>query len=73
MARGTSKGRSFPCDCITWPSLTAAPTAVHIPKDMIHGPLTYKRIDRPIVMIDSLLSAQYSMVGKPPPAMPGKS
>ena len=53
--------------------IITVPTAVHIPKGMIHGPLNFKRIDKPIILIDSLLSAQYSMLGKPAPRMPEKS
>jgi hypothetical protein len=52
--------------------LINAPTAVHIPKGMVHGPLNFKRIDRPIIFLDSLLSAQYSMLGKTPPGVPEK-
>ena len=52
--------------------IITAPTAVHIPKGMIHGPLNFKKIGRPIILIDSLLSAQYAMAGKPPQQMPGK-
>ena len=34
--------------------------AVHVPVGMIHGPLNFKRVDKPIVFIDTLLSAQYA-------------
>ena len=36
------------------------PTAVHVPIGMIHGPMNFKRIDKPIIFIDTLLSAQYA-------------
>ena len=36
------------------------PTAVHVPAGMVHGPMNFKRIDRPIIFIDALLSAQYA-------------
>jgi hypothetical protein len=52
--------------------IITAPTAVHVPKGMIHGPLNFKRIDKPILFIDSLLSAQYALAGKPPQKMPEK-
>jgi hypothetical protein len=35
------------------------PTTVHVPAGMVHGPLNFKRIDKPIIFIDTLLSAQY--------------
>ena len=37
------------------------PTAVHVPIGMIHGPMNFKRIDKPIIFIDTLLSAQYAI------------
>jgi hypothetical protein len=52
--------------------LITAPTAVHIPKGMVHGPLNFKKTDRPIILIDSLLSAQYATVGKEPWKIPAK-
>jgi hypothetical protein len=36
------------------------PTAVHVPAGMIHGPMNFKRIEKPIIFIDTLLSAQYA-------------
>jgi hypothetical protein len=36
------------------------PTTVHVPKGMIHGPMNFKKIGKPIIFIDTLLSAQYS-------------
>jgi hypothetical protein len=41
--------------------LITSPTTVHVPKDMIHGPMNFKKIDRPIIFVDCLLSAQYSI------------
>jgi hypothetical protein len=40
--------------------LITVPTTVHVPKGMVHGPLSFKRVDKPIIFIDTLLSAQYS-------------
>ena len=36
------------------------PTAVHVPIAMIHGPLNFPRVDKPIIFIDTLISAQYA-------------
>ena len=41
--------------------LITVPTAVHVPIGMVHGPMNFKRIDKPIIFIDTLLSAQYRM------------
>jgi hypothetical protein len=40
--------------------IITVPTSVDVPKGMTHGPLNFKRIDKPIIFIDTLLSAQYS-------------
>jgi hypothetical protein len=37
------------------------PTAVHVPAGMIHGPLGFNNVKKPIIFIDTLLSAQYSV------------
>jgi hypothetical protein len=44
--------------------IITAPKAVHVPKGMMHGPLNFKRIGRPILFIDCLLSAEYSRAAK---------
>ena len=36
------------------------PTTVHVPIGMIHGPLDFKKVEKPIIFIDTLLSAQYA-------------
>ncbi|MGD1119667.1 MAG: hypothetical protein ABR886_09290 [Dehalococcoidales bacterium] len=36
------------------------PTAVHVPAGMIHGPMNFRKVDKPIIFIDALLSAQYT-------------
>lgn len=36
------------------------PTTVHVPVGMIHGPLDFKKVEKPIIFIDTLLSAQYA-------------
>jgi hypothetical protein len=41
--------------------LISVPTTVHVPKGMIHGPLNFSKVSSPIIFIDTLLSAQYSL------------
>jgi hypothetical protein len=36
------------------------PTTVHVPVGMVHGPLEFKNVVKPIIFIDTLLSAQYA-------------
>jgi len=36
-----------------------APTVVHIPKGLMHGPLKFKRVDKPIVFLDIFLAPKY--------------
>jgi hypothetical protein len=40
--------------------LITVPTTVHVPVGMVHGPLDFKKVERPIIFIDTLLSAQYA-------------
>jgi hypothetical protein len=40
--------------------LIDVPTAVHVPAGMIHGPMNFKKVAKPIIFIDALLSAQYT-------------
>ena len=35
------------------------PTVVHIPSGMMHGPLKFKRVDKPIVFLDIFLAPTY--------------
>jgi hypothetical protein len=37
------------------------PTAVHVPAGMVHGPMNFKKVVKPIIFVDTLLSAQYSI------------
>ena len=37
------------------------PTTVHVPVGMVHGPLNFAKVDKPIIFIDTLLSAQYTV------------
>jgi hypothetical protein len=39
--------------------ITAA-TTVHVPKGMVHGPLNFKVVEKPLIFIDALTSAQYT-------------
>lgn len=34
-------------------------SAVHIPKGLVHGPLIYRKVDRPIMFVDAFLAAGY--------------
>ena len=36
-----------------------SPAIVHIPSGLMHGPLNFKRIDKPIVFLDIYLAATY--------------
>jgi hypothetical protein len=40
--------------------IITATTVVHVPPGLVHAPLNFKRIDRPIIFIDALLSAAYA-------------
>lgn len=40
--------------------LITTTSAVHIPKGLIHGPLIYRRVDRPIIFVDAFLAAGYA-------------
>jgi hypothetical protein len=40
--------------------IISVPTTVHVPAGMIHGPMDFKKVTKPIIFIDALLSAQYS-------------
>lgn len=37
----------------------SATSVVHVPKGLIHGPLIYRRVDKPIIFVDAFLSAGY--------------
>jgi len=36
------------------------PTTVHVPTGMVHGPMNFRKVEKPIIFIDALLSAQYA-------------
>ena len=36
------------------------PTTVHVPAGMVHGPMNFRKDEKPIIFIDALLSAQYT-------------
>ena len=40
--------------------IISVPTTVHVPIGMIHGPTTFRKVEKPIIFIDALLSAQYT-------------
>jgi hypothetical protein len=50
--------------------IITAPTAVHVPKGMLHGPINFTKIGKPILFIDIPISAQYALSGQPPGRMP---
>jgi len=35
---------------------------VHIPKGLIHGPLEFKKVDKPVILLDILAAPEYSTV-----------
>lgn len=37
------------------------PTAVHLPAGMVHGPLEFVKVDKPLIFVDALLSAEYTV------------
>ena len=37
----------------------SAASVVHIPKGLIHGPLVYRKIEKPIIFVDAFLAAGY--------------
>jgi hypothetical protein len=42
------------------------PTSVYIPAGLLHGPLNFKRIGRPVLFLDIAVTGQYSRVGNTP-------
>ena len=32
---------------------------VHVPRGLVHGPLIYKKVDKPIIFVDAFLAADY--------------
>jgi hypothetical protein len=36
-----------------------ATSVVHVPKGLIHGPLIYRKVERPIIFVDAFLAAGY--------------
>ena len=40
------------------------PTVVHIPLGLMHGPLNFKRVDKPVVFLDIFLAPTYIRIGK---------
>jgi len=41
--------------------IITSPAIVHVPKDMIHGPLAFSNVKKPIIFVDALSSAQYKI------------
>ncbi len=42
------------------------PTAVYIPAGLLHGPLNFARITKPVLFVDIAVTAKYSRVGDTP-------
>jgi hypothetical protein len=38
----------------------SCPTTIHLPRGLVHGPLDFEKVERPIIFINALLSAEYS-------------
>jgi hypothetical protein len=47
------------------------PACIHIPKGVQHGPLNFKRITKPVVFMDLVLSPEPSVRPPPPGVNPG--
>lgn len=45
--------------------IITAPASVYIPRGMLHGPLNFKRVDRPVLLVHPFLAAEYSKVPVP--------
>ena len=43
-----------------------SPTAVHVPAGLLHGPLNFVRIGKPVLFIDVAVSGSYSRVNDTP-------
>jgi hypothetical protein len=46
--------------------LITCPTSVYVPAGMMHGPLEFKRVGKPVLFLDIALTQQYSRVGNTP-------
>jgi hypothetical protein len=43
-----------------------SPTAAYIPAGLLHGPLNFARIDKPVLFLDVAVTGKYSRVGNTP-------
>jgi hypothetical protein len=43
-----------------------SPTAAYIPAGLLHGPLTFARINKPVLFLDVAVTGKYSRVGNTP-------
>jgi hypothetical protein len=41
------------------------PTSVYVPKGLVHCPLNFKRVDKPILFVHALLAAKYTKMPAP--------
>lgn len=42
------------------------PTVVHVPPGLLHGPLTFVTINKPVLFVDIAVTGSYSRVGNTP-------
>ena len=49
------------------PQIITEPTVVHVPAGMMHCPLTYKEVRKPVIFMNVALAPEYIMSHKPAP------
>jgi hypothetical protein len=40
------------------------PTIFYIPKELIHGPLNFAKVNKPVLLVDVALAGQYTRIGE---------
>jgi hypothetical protein len=43
-----------------------SPTAVYVPAGLLHGPIEFKKINKPVLFVDIAVTKQYSRLGNTP-------
>jgi hypothetical protein len=43
------------------------PTVIHIPAGLLHGPLEFKKVDKPVIFMNVAFTPQYMKPGEPHP------
>jgi hypothetical protein len=46
--------------------IITSPTAVYVPAGLDHGPLNFKKINKPVLFVDIAVTGTYSRVGNTP-------